>query len=109
MSYFTSTGSTELIARRGYGGQTPTGLGGVLDTIGNFVKSGVSGAVEVLKSGQQAQGQAQAYADIARQQAAGRTPAWVAPVAIGGAALVAGVLLLGRGRRKNPARRRRHR
>jgi hypothetical protein len=109
MSYFTATGTT-LVARRGYG-TTPTGLDGVLDTIGNFVKTGVSSAVDIFKSGQQAQGQAQAYANIAAQQAAAqgnRVPGWVIPVVVGGGALAVGALILSsRGRRKNPARRRR--
>lgn len=110
MSYF-ATGNTTLIARRGYG-PTPTGLDGVLDSIGNFVKSGVSSALDFYKSSQQTAGQAQAYQSIAQQQAAAaqgsRTPGWVAPVAIGGVALVAGAILLTR-KRRNPARRPRRR
>jgi LPXTG-motif cell wall-anchored protein len=107
MSYH-STDNTTLIARRGYGGTTPTGLGGVLDSIGSFIKSGVSSAVDIYKSGQQSAGQAQAYQTIAQQQAAQKAgmPSWVAPVAIGGAALVLGGILLTR-KRRNPARRHR--
>ena len=116
MSYFTGFAGDfppgAIIARRGYG-PTPTGLGGVLDTIGSFVKDGVSAAVDFYKTGQQQAGQAAAYKDIAtqqaalaaqRQQAAGM-PGWVMPVALlGGAGLIAAVLLSGK--RKNPARRR---
>jgi hypothetical protein len=109
MSYFQPTGTT-LIARRGYGGPTPTGLDGVLDKIGDFVKNGVSAAVNVYTSGQQAAGQAAAYQSIAQQQAAlaaqSRTPGWVMPVAIGGAALAVGAFVLSR-KRRNPSRRRR--
>ncbi|MCC7024559.1 MAG: hypothetical protein IT338_17160 [Thermomicrobiales bacterium] len=111
MSYFQPTnGPTELIARRGYGGPTPTGLDGVLDKIGDFIKSGAKAAVSVYSSGQQSAGQAQAYQQIAAQQQAalqqrGGMPGWVVPVAVGGVAVVAGALLLRK--RKNPARRRR--
>ena len=101
MTYFTSTGDTTLIARRGYGSQPPTGLAGVLDTIGNFVKSGASAALDVFSSGQQAAGQAAAYKDIAAQQAAlaaqrSGTPSWIMPVAVvGGLGLVA-YMVMGR-------------
>lgn len=109
MSYFQPTnGPTELIARRGYGGMTPTG--GVLDKIGDFIKSGAKAAISVYSSGQQSAGQAQAYQQIAAQQQAALQqrsgmPGWVVPVAVGGVAVVAGALLLRK--RKNPARRRR--
>jgi len=117
MSYFQPAnalhGPTELIARRGYGGPTPTGLDGVLDKIGDFVKSGVKAAVSVYSSGQQSAGQAQAYQQIAAQQQAALQqragmPGWVVPVAVGGVAVVAGALLLSR-KRKNPSRARRRR
>lgn len=109
MSYFETTGDdTILIARRGYGGKT-TGLDGVLDSIGSFLKDGVKAAVNVYSSGQQSAGQAQAYRDIAQQQALAqqsRTPGWVMPVAVLGVGGVLAAVLLTR-KRKNPARRRR--
>lgn len=105
----------QLVERRGYG-PSPTGLAGVLDTIGSFVKDGFSAAVDVVKSSQQQAGAAAAYKDIASQQAAlaaqrqAGMPSWILPVAlVGGAGLIALVVLKG-GKRKNPAKRpRKHR
>jgi hypothetical protein len=110
MSYFTATGTT-LIARRGYGGSVPTGLGGILDKVGDFLKGGATTAIDVFKSSQQNAGAAAAYQQVAMQQAAQQrgTPGWVMPVAIGGAAVALGAVLLSRGKRKNPARGRRRR
>lgn len=107
MSNYFSTGDTPpiLIARRGYGGQVPTGLGGVLDTIGDFAKNAASSVLSIYSSGQQAQGQAQAYAQMAAQQQQSQTPGWVLPVAaVAGVGVLALVLTR---KRSNPARRRR--
>ena len=111
MPYFSPTGNTTLIARRGYG-RTPTGLGGVVDQIGGFVKSGASAALSVYSSGQQAAGQAAAYRDIAQQQAqaaanaaSGGLPGWAVPVGLAAAGLAAVVIFTRK--RSNPARRRR--
>ncbi len=107
------TGTT-LISRRGYGGPTPTGLGGILDTIGSFVKDGVSAAVDVYKSGQQAAGGQAALQTALQQQAAAQArpagmPTWVLPVALVGGAGVLALVLLKKKPRRNPSRgRRRH-
>lgn len=105
MSYFTSAGDT-LVSRRGYGGPTPTGLSGVLETIGGFVKDGVSAAVDIYNSGQKAAGgQAALQQVVAQQQPAPRSgmPTWVMPAAVlGGAGLLAFVVL--NKKRKNPSR-----
>ncbi len=68
--------------------------GGVLDFLGGLVKS----AVNVYGGSKYAQGQASAYQGM--QPAAGGTPAWVVPVALGGAAVVAVLLLKKRKKRK---------
>lgn len=81
----------------------PPASGGVVDTVKGVVGSlfGIWGQSKV------AQGQAQAYQTMAQQQAAANaTPSWVMPVAIGGAAIAAVMLLKNR---KNPARGRRRR
>jgi len=105
MSYFTPTGTT-LIARRGYGGATPTGLDGVLDKIGSFLKGGASAAIDVFKSSQQNAGAAAAYQQIAmQQQVPSGPPSWLAPVAIGAGALVVGAIVLSKRKRRNPSRR----
>lgn len=95
--------STTLIARDGYG---PTS--GVLDKIGDFLKSAGKGALSVYGSAQQSAGQAAAYQQIATQATARPAmPSWVMPVAlVGGVAVIAMLVMKPR---KNPARGRRRR
>lgn len=80
-----------LIARRGYSDQ-----GGIdaLSSIGSAVKSVVTGTLNVFGGKAQSEGEAAAYAELAKQQAAQQqqssVPSWGMPAA----AVGVGVLLL---------------
>ena len=89
MSYFNPTGDT-LVARQGYGA-----TGGILDTIGGFVKSGAKAALEVYGSQKTSEGQAAAAKEIAIANAQGRSsmPSWALPAAIGAVGLLALVVI----------------
>ncbi len=87
MSYFPS-GETELIAREGYGD-----LGLSMSDIKSGASGVLKGALDFYGQSQRTAGQAAAYEEMARQQAAAAaqrpaTPGWVLPVALGGGALV---------------------
>lgn len=103
----------QLVARPGY--SDVAGIGDVLSKIGSVVAGGAGAALDFYGKQQQQQGQLTAYqqqqAAAAAAAAGGGTvggmPSWVLPAAaIGGVGLLA-VLVMGK--RKNPARRRRHR
>lgn len=96
MSYF-PTGDT-IIAREGYSGYAPQG--GVLDTIGNLVKSGAGAVVDLYGSAQKSAGEAAAYKDVAAQKTSGGLPSWVLPAGIGVVGLAAVVLIARRSRKK---------
>lgn len=91
MSYFDVGAADQLIARRGYAGTEPDGLGGLFDTIGSIFKAGGQAALDVYGESQRNKGQAQAAKQIAKAQAAaqvaptessgGGMPSWVLPVA----------------------------
>lgn len=135
MSYQT----TQLIARRGYsdlGDASSCGTGQEWDanctyngikgqcvpagTVGKatgcsypssggvtgFLGSLFSGVVNLYGQTKYNQGQSAAYGSM-QQPAASGTPSWVVPVAIGAVGL--GAIMLLKSKRKNPARRRRHR
>lgn len=134
MSYFTAANGTELIARRGYGGSMPTGLGTIdsrtpaqiaadtasanagygassggkstLSKIGDFLKDGASAAFDIFKSSQQAAGGQAALQQAIQQQrpAASGMPSWLLPVGLIGAAGVVALVVLKK-KRRNPARR----
>ena len=67
---------------------------GTLSKIGSAIKSLFGTAVSTYGSAKTAEGQAAAYQQmLAAQQAKPGMPSWVLPVAIGGAGLIAVVLL----------------
>ncbi len=94
MSYFPQ-GETELIAREGYGD-----LGLSFEDIKSGAGGLLGGALSFYGESQKTAGRAAALEEIARAQAAaaagrqmGGTPAWLLPVALGGAALVLVLML----------------
>lgn len=92
MSYF-SQGQTELISRPGYssiGADEPSWFDKLKDAAGgalNFYGQAQAGAAL------QREQEIRAAEAAKQQQASSGTPSWVLPVAIGGVALVAVVLL----------------
>lgn len=91
MPYFKDLAEEELIAREGY-----AGLGLSLSEVKSFGSNLLGQAKSLYEGTQQAKGREQAYKELATKQAAApaaSTPSWVLPVAIGGTALVAFLLL----------------
>jgi hypothetical protein len=87
-----------LIARRGYNDQGSLGgIEDILSSIGSAVKSVGTGALSVIGGKSQSEGEAAAYAELAKQQAAANQqsamPSWVLPAAAVGAGVLLIVLL----------------
>ncbi len=98
MSYFPQ-GETELISREGYGD-----LGLSWSDIKSGASGVVGGALDFYGQAQKTAGQAAAYEEIARAQAAaaaGRPaagmPSWLLPVGLGAGALVLVLMMRRRG------------